>query len=325
MTLLTQVSDEYNYAIYFSTHSIELIRGIKPENIFYIERHSDNSLEVLNPCYPAYATKFLYDHSGYDRIILVEDDLAKEIIRRILKKESMMNNKLVHVLPCGGWNNVLDLADDVIRNNLLGKRASICIILDGDIKDQADKYRKKIHNSIPTNYLPIKSLEKYLRSKLVLSVDHKLYRHLTDYIFQQKSLAEIIDEYKRISRYDWEKDSNGKTFYSLLNDELQKRNKDRAELIETIVDFPVTIQIKLDQSFRLNLFLSYLQRIAFLGELLGQRSRHESLRRPLIEPVRRHIVLNTFGSLESRDFRTRKNPSINRFSLAVSSLPHIPY
>ena len=192
MTLLTQVSDEYNYAIYFSTHSIELIRGIKPENIFYIERHSDNSLEVLNPCYPAYATKFLYDHSGYDRIILVEDDLAKEIIRRILKKESMMNNKLVHVLPCGGWNNVLDLADDVIRNNLLGKRASICIILDGDIKDQADKYRKKIHNSIPTNYLPIKSLEKYLRSKLVLSVDHKLYRHLTDYIFQQKSLAEIL-------------------------------------------------------------------------------------------------------------------------------------
>ena len=89
--------------------------------------------------------------------------------------------------------------------------------------------------------------------------------------------------------------------------------------------FPVTIQIKLDQSFRLNLFLSYLQRIAFLGELLGQRSRHESLRRPSIEPVRRHIVLNTFGSLESRDFRTRKNPSINRFSLAVSSLPHIPY
>ena len=89
--------------------------------------------------------------------------------------------------------------------------------------------------------------------------------------------------------------------------------------------FPVTIQIKLDQRYRLNLFLSYLQRIAFLGELLGQRSRHESLRRPLIEPVRRHIVLNTFGSLESRDFRTRKNPSINRFSLAVSSLPHIPY
>ena len=56
------------------------------------------------------------------------------------------------------------------------------------------------------------------------------------------------------------------------------------------VIFPVTIQINSDKNFRLNLFLSYLQRIAFLGELPGQRSRHESLRRPLIEPVRRHDV-----------------------------------
>lgn len=82
--------------------------------------------------------------------------------------------------------------------------------------------------------------------------------------------------------------------------------------------FPVTIQINSDKNFRLNLFLSYLQRIAFLGELPGQRSRHESLRRPLIEPVRRHDVPNTFGSYESRDFRTRKNPSVNRLSTAVS-------
>ena len=82
--------------------------------------------------------------------------------------------------------------------------------------------------------------------------------------------------------------------------------------------FPVTIQINSDKNFRLNLFLSYLQRIAFLGELPGQRSRHESLRRPLIEPVRRHDVPNTFGSYDSRDFRTRKNPSVNRLSTAVS-------
>ena len=34
---------------------------------------------------------YAYDNQGVDRIILVEDDLAKEIIRRILKKESMMN------------------------------------------------------------------------------------------------------------------------------------------------------------------------------------------------------------------------------------------
>jgi hypothetical protein len=60
------MSDQYIYAIYFSTHSIELIGGIKPDNIFFMERHADGSVEILNPCYPAYATRILYDHSGYD-------------------------------------------------------------------------------------------------------------------------------------------------------------------------------------------------------------------------------------------------------------------
>ena len=49
----------YNYAIYFSTHSIELIGNISPENIYFLDRHSDNSIEILNPCYPAYATRIL--------------------------------------------------------------------------------------------------------------------------------------------------------------------------------------------------------------------------------------------------------------------------
>lgn len=46
VTFLQMMSDQYNYAIYFSTHSIELISGIKPENIFFLERHADNSIEI---------------------------------------------------------------------------------------------------------------------------------------------------------------------------------------------------------------------------------------------------------------------------------------
>ena len=68
---LEDMANRYNYAIYFSTHSIELISGILPSNIFFIERHADNTIEVVNPCYPAYATRILYDHTGYDKIILI--------------------------------------------------------------------------------------------------------------------------------------------------------------------------------------------------------------------------------------------------------------
>ena len=237
MHFLQEMSNQYNYAIYFSTHSIELISGISPDNIFFIERHSDNSIEIMNPCYPAYATRILYDHSGYDNVILVEDDLAREVIRRILRKECLLNNRLVHVLPCGGYSNVIDLADDVVRNNLLGKKASICIILDLDIKTNAENYivHNNIANNIPLNYLPIESLEKYLRNKLVKNVDHALFRRLNDYIFQQKSLTEIVNDYTQNNNAD--NDNNGKRFYKLIDTELRERRKDRNELIEMIVEY----------------------------------------------------------------------------------------
>lgn len=143
---LEDMASWYNYAIYFSTHSIELVGAIKPSNIFYIERHADNTIEAINPCYPAYATRILYDHSGYDKVILVEDDLAKAIVDRILRDNHLLNSKLVHVLPCGGYTNVIDLAHDVVRFNLLGRKASVSIVLDGDVKEKANKYINKKKN-----------------------------------------------------------------------------------------------------------------------------------------------------------------------------------
>jgi energy-coupling factor transporter ATP-binding protein EcfA2 len=237
MRFLQDMSNQYNYAIYFSTHSIELISGIRPENIYFLDRHTDNSLEILNPCYPAYATRILYDHTGYDNIILVEDDLASEIVKRLLRKHALLTNKLVHVLPCGGYTNVIRLAKDVINSNLLGKTSKIAIILDGDVKEAAQKYvaDNNISNNIPLNYLPIQSLEKYLRDNLFVNVDHKLFRLLNDYIFHQTSLTRIVEDY-RISP-DSKKDVNGKKFYDRIDSELRQRNKNRTEIIEMIVDY----------------------------------------------------------------------------------------
>ncbi|KWW43202.1 hypothetical protein GJ26_18880, partial [Vibrio cholerae] len=118
--------------------------------------------EIINPCYPAYATRILYDHSGYDNVILVEDDLAKEIINRLLRKHGMLSSRLVHVLPCGGYTNVIDLAKEVVNSNLVGKTSSISIILDGDVEEDAKKYilKNNIKNNIPLSFLPIESLEK---------------------------------------------------------------------------------------------------------------------------------------------------------------------
>ncbi len=237
VNFLNDMANNFNYAIYFSTHSIELISGISPTNIFYIERHADNTIEVINPCYPAYATRILYDHTGYDKVILVEDDLAKAIVDRLLRREKLLSNKLVHILPCGGYTKVIDLANDVITHNLLGRKASVSIVLDGDIKEKAEQYRtkKNIGNNIPLNFLPIESLEKFLRSKLFLSVDHKLFRRLNDYIFQNKSLTELVETYK--NNKDTANDRDGKVFFDILDNELRERRVERSELVAMIVDY----------------------------------------------------------------------------------------
>ena len=239
LAFLKDISDKFNYAVYFSTHALELISSIKPTNIFFLDRHSDDSIEILNPCYPAYATRILYDHEGYDYIIMVEDDLAREIVRKILRDNCLINNKLVHVLPCGGYTNTIELANEVITSNLTGKLSKISIILDRDIKDDAEDYVSKhgIRNNIPLNYLPIASLEKYLKSKLVDNVDHNLFRQLNDLVFHQKSLSQIIEEYK--SNYDTAKDKRGKRLYDFIDEELRNRGRHRNEIIDIVLQYLV--------------------------------------------------------------------------------------
>ena len=109
-------------------------------------------------------------------------------------------------------------------------------------KDEVDKRSLKnyianngISNNIPLNYLPIESLEKYLKTKLFDNVDHKLFRNLNDFVFHQVSLNQIIDEYRNSNEY--QKDNNGKKLYERIDKELRARNKSRSEIIEMIVDF----------------------------------------------------------------------------------------
>lgn len=154
-----------------------------------------------------------------------------------MRKYSLLQNKLVHVLPCGGYSNVIELAQEVVASNLVGKTSSISIILDGDVKTEAESFisRRNISNNIPLNYLPIESLEKYLKTNLCDQVDHKLFRMLNDFVFHQISLTQLIDDYKNSGANN--NDNNGKKLYDILDSELRARNKSRSEIIEMIVEY----------------------------------------------------------------------------------------
>ncbi len=241
---LNDIAENKNTVVLFSTHSIELIRSISPNNIFYLQRHLNGELETINPCYPVYATRNLESSNyGHDYIILVEDLLAQKIVERILKEQKLLSNKRILVIAAGGWSQVLRFAYDMIRSNLTLCTTKILIILDKDIKKSVSGYmeKEKIGFSTPINFLPIESLEKYLLEKLVTTLDINLFRNLNDYLFQGKSLDEIIKDYNydiKNGKYKGQtKISNGKKLYSLLIQELEKIRQTENELVSIVIEY----------------------------------------------------------------------------------------
>ena len=235
---LKNIANEIDLAIFFSTHSIELLREIKSQNIYYLQANVDDSITVTNPCYPAYATRNLYSDDGYgnDMVILVEDDLAKLIIERILLEKSLLQNIRIKILPTGGWTNTITMAYDVVSSNLLTKGTKLAVVLDRDIKADVPTFisNHKVYSGIKLDYLPIRSLEKFLRDNLFVKVNNVLFSLLDSYLFQKKPLNDILRDYKKNNEKD---DSDGKILYGYLLNELRSMRKDRDDLVEIVVRF----------------------------------------------------------------------------------------
>ena len=144
-------------------------------------------------------------------------------------------------MSCGGWQNVLKMAHDISKSNLISGHAKVIVILDGDIAKDVDPYlkEKKIIINIPQNYLPLESFEKYLKYALYDHLDQALFRELNDYIFQRESLDNIVRRYQH-DRQNKRNDKDGKEFFSYLDKELREVKRDRREIVDLVVDYILT-------------------------------------------------------------------------------------
>lgn len=234
---LTGFSETYGLAIFFSTHSLELIRGINPQNIYYLTRLFNGTITITNPCYPAYATRNLYSDDGYgsDFVIFVEDDIAKCVIERIMNEKRLIKNARVKVLPTGGWTNTIAMAYDVISSRLLLNNTKIIVVLDKDIYNQVPGFisNNPKYRDIKLNFLPISSLEKYIKKGLIDNLDQKLFETMDTYLFQKRPLNALLQEYGKT--VDYQNDKDGKALYGVLLNELRGMRKGRDELVEIVL------------------------------------------------------------------------------------------
>ena len=219
--------------VFFSTHSAELLERIQPANIFLLENNA-GKLECINPCYPNYAVRNLYVPNGFDFLILVEDELAKALVEKVLRDNMMAESKLCCVLPAGGWSQMLKLHSDMITYNTLGVGKRIISIYDGDVKGKVKE--KKQYNALPKGFLPVPCIEKFLRNKLLVESDRVFIKRIGDKYFNQRSLDNIISDYKNDERTKNSKDSDGKNFYHVLLANLERIGINEHDFIKYICD-----------------------------------------------------------------------------------------
>lgn len=225
--LQSLVQNRDNLIIIITSHAPEVINKIEPKNIFLLELNPNtqsNSLTIVNPCYPAYAIRDVYRHDGFDWLLLVEDELAKIIVESIIDDLNLSNSKLIHVVPVGGWSNTLKLQYDLLTNNVLGIGKHIISILDGDIKEECNK---KPYKSMEKLFLPIASIEKYLKKVLIDEKNNAIYKKINDDLFPIESLKELLNDYKTTISND----CDGKRLYNLLIKNAAKRHLTESEFV----------------------------------------------------------------------------------------------
>ncbi|CFQ33538.1 ATP-dependent nuclease [Yersinia aleksiciae] len=228
-----------NVVIYLTSHSPEVIRSIKPSNMFMLSNTNGN-INLTNPCFPSYAIRDVYRHDGFDYLILVEDKLAASVVDNVLVSNELKSSKLIHITPVGGWQNVLTLHNDLLNNNVIGINRKIISVLDGDVK--TDVMEKDEFKNTPKCFLPIQSIEKLLYDVIFLRKNDALRKIINDKYFILRSLDELIAEHNE--RYKTTPENPDKKFYFRLKHELEKRNiqeslfiQNLCEDIKKVIDF----------------------------------------------------------------------------------------
>jgi hypothetical protein len=227
-TLLQELVDEYkNLTVLLTSHSPEVIRRIKPKNMYKLDRvdNPDNSFDIVNPCYPSYAIRDVYTNDGPDFLLLVEDALAKIVVKKAVDTLDLDTSRLISVVPVGGWQNVLKFQSELLTNNILGVGKKVFSILDGDVQNII----KKEYTALKKLFLPINSVEKYLYNNLIAAQNLNLKKQINDKFFPIESLDSLVDEYrknelqnKKLLVEKYREDNDGKRFYSQMIKNMQQ-------------------------------------------------------------------------------------------------------
>ncbi|WES87503.1 ATP-dependent nuclease [Dickeya fangzhongdai] len=240
---LYEICSDYEHitdvCVYIATHSTSIIMKEKKGNIYLLDNNGGN-LSVIDDCYPAYAMRDVSDGIYFDKLILVEDRLAKAYVEHIIRSKLSRNNALYQVLFIGGFKEVINFHLQAKRLRIGGAK-EIINILDGDIKKEALSYLRNNKISLKCNFLPIKSVEKFIYEEVYESNNRSLISEIENAFFRVKGMRQIIADYRRSLREnsDEKELKKGKVFWKFLLQEVIEQGEQEQIFVDHVCNLVI--------------------------------------------------------------------------------------
>jgi len=207
----------YQTNILFTTHSLAIMKKINElnENLYYMSNNNgtiDISIHSYN-----YIKAELFQFTGYDKIILTEDETLKNYLEYLLKNKNIY--KIYAIIPCNSESETIKILKTNQQNNIFGTD-DIKIILDGDVQD---KYKQKQIFSdicfIPFNDLEIECLNLYKNEQIKNDNEiNKTMKNIPDeknrakFVFEKIISKSILSKTEIFEQINNQKLDNAKTF-----------------------------------------------------------------------------------------------------------------
>ena len=153
-------SKRFNLIILFASHSLHILENIDADKTFFIQKDDLDNHIITNPVHFGYLTSKLYKHQFYDKVILVEDELAKMYMEHTLNDMAHRDNFSLAIIIAGGSSQVVKIAIENNSEKFYGD-ADLMVSLDEDKKE--DCYRQKRYIKW-SHHIPVfKNIENYVK------------------------------------------------------------------------------------------------------------------------------------------------------------------
>jgi len=160
---INKLVNEMNLIIIFASHSLQILEHIPPENTYFVEKNVINEHTVINPIGKGYISSKMHKHILNDKVILVEDDMAKLYMEHTLKDAEFTKHFSWKVIKIGGCNDVIRAAKENSTFNPMYGSADVMVAVDDDAKDKIKGPDKQY--IFWYHHIPIKEdIEKYILS-----------------------------------------------------------------------------------------------------------------------------------------------------------------